>query len=168
MQSMILAASPGKSGRSLLKSCKLNVYSYPHYKPEVIEELKNSKGCGKVQFNVTADVVRWKPEKFSSSRDLDGGGGGGNLGGDLSGSIDSHSGFTNEKGIGCLYSKTASSWSFGKLQHKGIVCSPADPERLEKLFATPRQQVATVNALFAGLEKEAPKLVMNSTKEHLE
>jgi hypothetical protein len=156
MQSMALIASPGKSGRSLLKSCKLNVYSYPHYKPELIEQLK-SHGCGKIQFSATTDVFRWKPAKIST----DGAGAGSDL-------KNSSSDLNNEKGIGCLYSKTASSWSYGKLQHKGIECSPADPERLENLFSVSRQHVATVNALFAGLEKEAPKLVVNSTKEHLE
>jgi hypothetical protein len=155
MQSMALAASPGKSGRSMLKSCNLNVYSYPHYKPQEIEQLK-PHGCGKIQFNATTDVFRWKPEK----NDITNGGG--------RGDNSTGSDITNEKGIGCLYSKTASSWSFGKLHHKGIVCTPADPERLEKLFAASRQRVAAVNALFAGLEKEAPKLVINSTKEHLE
>jgi len=154
LQSMILAVASGKSGRSLLKSCKLNVYSYPHYKPGHIEELKYTKVCGKVQFNATTDVFRWKPQRKTVSSD----GGTGDTQGD----------YNNEKGIGCLYSKTASSWSFGKLQHKGIKCTPADPERLERLFAAPRQRVAAVNSLFAGLETEAPKLIVNSTKEHLE
>jgi hypothetical protein len=150
LQSMTLAVTTGKKGRFLLKSCRLNVYSYPHYKPEHIEELKNTKGCGKIQYNATTDIFRWKPPKFPVS---------GNNKSDY---------YANEKGIGCLYSKTASSWSFGKLQHKGIECTPADPERLERLFAAPRHRVAAVNALFAGLESEAPKLVVNSTKEHLE
>lgn len=134
MQSMILVASPGKKGRKLLQTCSINVYSYPHYKPQEIEQLK-TQGCGKVEFNATRDVIRWRPP-------------GGK--------------------IGCLYSKTASSWSYGKLQHKGIVCQGADPERLERLFAGSRQRLAAVNALFIGLEKEAVELVANSTKQHLE
>lgn len=70
--------------------------------------------------------------------------------------------------IGCLYSKTASSWSYGKLQHKGLACKAAEAGRLGRLFGATPQRLAAVNAIFAGLEEEAVRLVSNSTKQHLE
>ena len=141
MQSMILVApkldtSKKKNKKKhLLHWCSLNVYSYPHYKPQEVEQLLNAKECGKMAFHAKRDVVRWRPP-------------GGK--------------------IGCLYSKSASSWSYGKLKHKGTVCQPADAARLGKLFAGSKQRLAAVNALFIGLERDAVKLLANSTTQHLE
>ena len=157
MQSMVMVAQGGpgrrrQKMRNLLRTCTLNVYSYPHYKPQEIEgNMHAYKGCGAhgVLFSAGEDVVRWRP-LFPRSNDTIG------------------ATATSTDVIGCLYTKTASSWSWGKLQHKGTECRPADPDRLARLFAGTRQRFASVNALFAGLEEDAPSLVVNSTKQHLE
>ena len=54
MQSMIL------SGSDFISKCKMDVYSYPHYKPQALEELK-FPNCPDFSFNVDKDVERWAP-----------------------------------------------------------------------------------------------------------
>jgi Putative rhamnosyl transferase len=54
MQSMIL------SGSEFISKCKMDVYSYPHYKPQALEELKFSH-CPAFKFDVNKDVERWAP-----------------------------------------------------------------------------------------------------------
>jgi hypothetical protein len=54
MQSMIL------SGSEFISKCKMDVYSYPHYKPQALEELKFPT-CPKFTFDANKDVERWAP-----------------------------------------------------------------------------------------------------------
>jgi hypothetical protein len=54
MQSMIL------SGSDFISKCKIDVYSYPHYKPQALEELK-FPNCPTFNFDVNKDVERWLP-----------------------------------------------------------------------------------------------------------
>ena len=56
MQTMIL------SGKEFLHSCRMDVYSYPHYKPEALQGTKIEQGCpGGFEFNPKTDVFRWGP-----------------------------------------------------------------------------------------------------------
>ncbi len=54
MQSMIL------SGPGFISKCKIDVYSYPHYKPQALEELK-FPDCPLFSFDAKKDVERWAP-----------------------------------------------------------------------------------------------------------
>jgi len=54
MQSMIF------SGSDFISKCKIDVYSYPHYKPQALEKLK-FPNCPPFNFDVNKDVERWSP-----------------------------------------------------------------------------------------------------------
>ena len=56
MQSMIL------TGAQFIASCQLDVYSYPHYKPQALEGMQFDS-CPKFEFNAERDVHRWSPPR---------------------------------------------------------------------------------------------------------
>jgi hypothetical protein len=53
MQSLIL------SGAALLRTCPLNVYSYPHWKPQALEKMR-VEGCA-FDFSAERDILHWAP-----------------------------------------------------------------------------------------------------------
>jgi hypothetical protein len=128
LQSMVL------SGAALLRTCPLNVYSYPHYKPQALEKMR-VEGCA-FAFNARRNVHRWRPA------------GGGDA-------------------LAALYTKTLTGWSYGKLQHKGVQCSPAAPEELAARFGVSAAALSLANLAFAGLEAHA-ELFANSSAHQLE
>lgn len=54
MQSIILAES------TFLASCRIDVYSYPHYKPQALETM-TFPSCPEFEFRAERDVHRWAP-----------------------------------------------------------------------------------------------------------
>ncbi|KAH7619341.1 hypothetical protein Ndes2526B_g06310 [Nannochloris sp. 'desiccata'] len=129
MQSMIL------SGSDFISKCELDVYSYPHYKPQALEEL-NFPDCPTFNFDANRDVERWAPPPGH---------------------------------FGWLYSKTTSSWTSGKLDHKkSSLVTKMDAEALEKSFAVSRGQLAVANLMFAGFAREAAGLLEGNSDLQLE
>lgn len=132
MQSMIL------SGNEFIRRCEgLDVYAYPHYRPEAL-------GNGSVAVPPGCPPFAFKPDLKRSNRYM--------LLWD-----------PPVGDVGNLYVRTQSSWTHDKIDLHHKRPAAADADVLARSFGIPPGSLAAANLLFAGFEARTGDVLLNNS-----